>query len=128
MKRVRILSVYLIFLLLSSNSFAGDKWEKQDIVLESVAVTLLMADWLQTRDIAYQRGKYKEIGPARLFIGANPSVNAVDVLNTLSIAMHLIVAEILPSEYRKYWSCIYIGIEAAVVSNNHEIGLRMRFD
>jgi hypothetical protein len=103
---------------------ANGGWSTEDSYRQTGFVALMGVDWMQTRKIAKNPEDYHEHNP---LIGSHPSTEKVDVYFPVCIAAHTAVAMVLPSEYRKWWQYVFIGIEAGAVANNLSIGLGVGF-
>ena len=110
-------------ILLSYNLvYAGDKWDKTDLSLLAASTLLLAVDWQQTRTIANNPDKYYERG--NFLIGKHPSQQTVDLYCAAALLTEIVVAELLPSKWRKIWLSGWIGVEGVAVTYNYSIGIR----
>lgn len=114
----------LIMLGLCSQSVVqADTWSRDDSTREAMYLTLHVIDWGQTRDIV-QRDDIFETNP---ILGADPTTSDVNRYFILTGLLHVGVSYALPSKYRKYWQNITIGVQAAVVGHNAQLGLNVEF-
>ena len=128
MRKTIIVIVILISLLSYKNvSIASDKWEKSDIILESITQSLLVIDYLQSRQIVKNPYIYYESGIASYFIGAHPTMTEMTIYMGASMLIHYLIADCLPSKWRKYWAGFYMGIEGQVIMQNYQLGLSISF-
>lgn len=105
----------------------ADDWSALDKGLALATNAAIVADWLQTRQIARQPDRYWECSPLlRAHAGDHPSVGAVNVhFATYALAVNG-AALYLP----RYRTAIYGGILAAeliLVRGNVGIGLRFTY-
>ena len=112
----------LIALLLAITLSGCMAWSKADIAREATYVAIHMVDWGQTRDIAKNPDKYHEKNP---ILGEHPSTKEVDRYMAASLAGHILITSLLPSNLRPYWQYGTIAFSGYLVVNNHSIGLRM---
>ena len=104
------------------NKSSADKWDKEDIALQSIFTIETLIDWKQTKTFIQAGGK--ESNP---FLGAYPSQKKIDILIGSSILLHAGISHILPKKYRNYWQLIFIGIEAQAIHHNYQTGVRINF-
>lgn len=112
-----------------TSTVAADEWTKTDTALEAAALSLLAADYLQTRQIVRLGregnpimgmcgGVLTEQGCGRvspdLYFGA------------IAIA-HVVAARALPSRWRNVAQGITIGVVARSVHHNYSAGIAVRF-
>lgn len=114
----------LILLLLISSSSYADEWTTEDTVFESIAVSMLIVDWGQTKEIAANPKKYGEANP---FLPLHPTQFEVDRYFSTIIISHLIIAKLLPSEIRHIFQSGTIFVEFYATSTNFSGGLTMKF-
>jgi hypothetical protein len=107
----------------------------------------IVADWGQTRNIATdtrtyrpytdactvcgaadrQEYRFKETGPARLFIGEHPSVGKVNAYFIGSLLVHNGIMLALPEKYRPYYAGVVSAYEVSAVIRNNSIGIKIDF-
>lgn len=119
-----MLKFILAALLLIPSLACSDDWSAADTKREAIYLTLHAADWLQTRQIAKNPDKFRELNP---ILGTHPHVDKVDTLFLLSGLSHAFASKILPAEYRKVFQYITIGVRAGVVANNYNVGVKVKF-
>ena len=73
-------------------------WTKADTARQAAFVTVTAMDWMQTRQIAQNPDKYRELNP---ILGEHPSTGEVDVYFAAAIAAHTGIAMALPPDYRR---------------------------
>lgn len=115
-----VLTLLLIFL--STPVYAFDKWDKEDITLQTIFTIETLIDWKQTKTFVKKGGI--ESNP---FLGERPSQGKIDLYIGSSILLHAGVSHILPKKYRNYWQLIFIGIEAQAIHHNYQAGVRINF-
>ena len=113
-----------IFLLFISFSAFADEWTAADTKREAVYLTLHTLDWAQTRNIARNPNKWTE---SNVILGKHPSVLQVDRYFIATGVLHFAVAHYLPTEYRKAFQYVTIGIEGGAVAHNFSIGVGVKF-
>lgn len=126
MKIENILMVFCLTILLIgvmiSFAHAESDWTKEDTVYQVLFSSLLMTDWLQTKE-AVSEG-YKENNP---ILGSYPSQNSIDVFGASVIIGHFAISKLLPKDWRRKWQLLTIGAEIKNVAHNYNIGVRIRF-
>lgn len=113
----------ILFLLLISSAQA-DEWTREDSYREATYLTLHTMDWAQTRNIARNPDKWHE---QNSILGKHPSVGKVDGYFALTGLAHVAFSYCLPSEYRKAFQYVTIGIEGGAVAHNFSIGVGTKF-
>ena len=119
-----IVFVIILVALLSTKAPAADKWSARDYYLEGTWQALHVIDWGQTAMIARNPDRYYEMNP---MLGRHPSTELVHAYAATGAIFHLVVTHFLPSKYRPYWQGVTIGMSAACVANNFNVGLGVRF-
>lgn len=127
--------IFALCLLFSSSSYAFDKLEATYLALHAI-------DWAQTREIRPGNRKcdysyrtetfynctgsieYRETNP---ILGNHPTSAQVNLYFAATAIAHVLIADALPSDYRKAFQYVTIGIESAVVVRNYQIGIRVGF-
>ena len=112
-----------VMLFISIPAFADD-WSSTDTKREAVYLTLHSMDWMQTRYIAKNPSEYSELNS---ILGEHPSVGKVNNYFVATALLHVGAAYILPSEYRKAFQYLTIGMEFGVVAHNYQIGINLDF-
>jgi len=124
----------IVFLLLIPSAHASN-WTKADTAREVVFQTLMVADWLQTRDISVNNCRVlTELKPgqrcweeANPILGPSPTLDEVNTYFAVTMLGHYLVSRMLKPKYRKYWQYAWIAIEGGVVANNLQVGVGFRF-
>lgn len=125
----------ILLLLATSAAHAGDDWTREDTYRQAAMTALLIVDWGQTRylvkhpiDPKQPDGTYnwRKEGYNSV-LGEHPSIGRVNNYHVIVIAGHAAVSTMLPSDWRKAWQYVWIGIEADTVYRNHHIGLKVDF-
>lgn len=122
----RIIGIIITIIILSSAAItanAGD-WTTGDTARETTWQVLNVVDWRQTRYIAGNPADYNECNP---LLGAHPSTGDVDVYFAAIAVTHGVISYLLPPRYRAWWQNGTIGIAAACVGNNINIGIGVRW-
>ena len=107
-------------ILFASVATAGDSWDRTDKVLLVACLTTSALDYGQTMHIARNPQDHFEYNP---LLGRHPSPTAVRNVFLIGAVVKIIVAELLPSRYRKVWLgglAVSSGLIAVV---NHRNGI-----
>ncbi len=112
------------FLVGTTTAFAFDEWTKKDTIYQLTYATLHIVDWGQTRYIAKNPDRFHE---KNLVLGKHPSAAEVDVYFAATLVAHTGIAYILPTEYRRIWQCVWIGVEGGCVARNFRLGIKLDF-
>ena len=115
-------SVALVLMLLIS-PVAHTNWSTSDTARQLVFTGLQVVDWAQTREIA-RNPHYYEVNP---ILGSSPSAVEVNAYFLATTVGHYAVARALPPHHRKVWQYVWIGAQAATVTHNYQIGIRIDF-
>ena len=115
---MRIIVVFILFL-----STSGADWSSGDTNRQLAFTALQLVDWAQTREIA-RNSDFYETNP---ILGKYPSSTEVDVYFAATTLGHYLVSRALPSDYRKAWQYVWIGVQAGYVTHNYQMGVRIRF-
>ena len=107
-------------LLLASNAFAIERWDTTDKILLGTAMATATLDYGQTMHIARNPQDHFEYNP---ILGEHPSPTAVRNAFMIGAVVKIIVAELLPSKYRKIWLGGLTLTSGAVVLMNHQHGI-----
>ena len=116
----KILLLY-ICLFVPSQLNAADEWDKTEASLEAAFLIINTADWLQTRYIAVHPDIFHE---RNLILGRHSSKKHVDIYFALITVGHIVIAHLLPNDYRKAFQIATITLSSVVVLNNHAVGIR----
>lgn len=114
--------IVALLLIISLPSFATDEWSSGDIYREVAWQTLNIIDELQTEyDVARNPNIYEEVGAARNFIGAHPSVDQVRIYFIASALVHYVISDALRHGWRDTFQYATIWIESDVTGRNVQI-------
>lgn len=120
---MKILFLSLFFFCLSTYTIhAADKWDKKDIILQSIFTIETLIDWKQTK--TFIKNGSSETNP---ILGKYPSQKRIDFLIGSSILLHAGISHILPKKYRNYWQLFWIGVEGHAIHHNYSAGTRITF-
>lgn len=120
---VKTLIIFLV-MMFASPCYAADPWTKTDIALEAIYQLTCAADWLQTRYIAANPERYRELN---FILGDHPSIRKVDLyFLTMGIA-HCVVSHYLPKPYRSIFQVAGIVVEVDAVRHNYILGIKFEF-
>lgn len=113
----------LLFLLVVSSSFAVASQEGRE---NTAAVVLLVADWVQTRNMAYNhdyQGElvYHENNP---LLGEQPTKAGVDQYFLWSLGLYVALQKVLPDDWATVHRRLTITVEGGCVLNNWYIVYR----
>lgn len=99
-------------------------WTKTDIALEAVALTTLLIDYKQTRDIANHPMRYE----TNRILGDNPSDARIRNYFIGAAVGHVLVAHALPNGMlRTAFQAGTVAVEMSVIGHNKRMGLRIKF-
>ena len=121
MKKIILLTI----LLIPFKSFAIDKWETEDTILQSTFILLTTIDWLQSRSSLEYRETLFIYKP--IYNTEYPSKKQFDTLIPIGILLHTGVSIILPKQIRPIWQFTFIILEGNAIINNYNIGIRIKF-
>lgn len=97
-------------------------WTSGQKALAATAVALLATDYAQTRDIK----NYSDAHERNPILGRHPSDGRIAVYFVTATAGILTAAHMMP-EYRTTILGAVIAVEAVVILQNHQLGLRIKF-
>lgn len=109
-----------ILLLIASNALAGERWDTADKILLGTTMATAAVDYGQTMHIARNPQDHFEYNP---ILGEHPSPGAVRNAFLIGAVVKIIVAELLPSTYRKIWLGGLTVASGAVVVMNRQHGI-----
>lgn len=116
-----IVSLCLCACLLCLPARADDTATQQDRYGHAAYTALLIADWLQTREIARNPKQFYEGNPV---MGAHPSVSDVDRYFLASAAVYFLAQRLLPRRYAACHQRLSLQLEFSCVASNYAIGIR----
>lgn len=103
---------------------ASEPWDSTDRALGYTALGATVADWGQARYIANHSAQFQDKNP---ILGPHPSRAKVDAYFVGAIGGGYLLADALPSRYRKLFLGGAVVLEISVVHNNRSIGVRFGF-
>jgi len=107
----------IILLLFSAPLSAETNWYRV------AANTTLVADWLQTHEIAKNDNFYE----TNHILGKHPLSGAVNRYFISSILLTNIIGELLSDKYSDYFYISVAVVETKVVLDNYRVGVRIKF-
>lgn len=126
--------------LLTSASAQAQEWTEADTWREGGVIALEVVDWGQTLNIARHPSSapvaatwghpadpasgYRE---ANWLLGTHPSTDKVNAYFISSIALHVLLARLLPDRWRLAYQYATMGFEASVIAHNFRLGLKVTF-
>lgn len=113
-----------LLLLVSLNAHAFDDWDTTDKRLFIASEALLLADWLQTRQIVKNPDKYHE---TNRILGEHPSMGAVNLYFASWMVGNYLLADYAGEKYRTAYLTGVVGVQFIVVRNNALLGLKIAF-
>ena len=122
---MKLTLIILITLILTSPVLADD-WDTVDKTLLGVLISTKTIDCFQTRWI-FDKDEWHELNPIiregvdRYGKGFIPAYFLVTTLGTA------LIADWLPSDYRKAWLGIWVGASGTTVHRNYVLGVKMKF-
>ena len=108
----------------SALATAGDPWSDMQTASGVALGTLLVVDYLQTRQIAKQPETYTEMN---VILGKHPSIGKVNSYFAASAILGYIALDTLPADMRSWALGAGIVLELAVTAHNNTMGLRARW-
>ena len=99
-------------------------WDSKDTYYQSAVITALAADMAQTLHISKNPNKYYEINP---LLGKHPSQDKVIGYFVGGMIAHTAIAMALPTDYRRIWQCVWIGVESLAIYHNYSVGVKLEF-
>lgn len=124
MKKITYSMIIFAFLLQSSITYGKDEWTKIDSAYQALFLILDSADWLQTREIARNPKYYEQYNP---ILGKHPSVEQVDLYFATMAVFHTLISYHLPTNLRRKFQLLSIGVEAGCIIHNFNIGIDIKF-
>lgn len=115
-------TAFALFIL--SGPLSATDWSQDSRDRQAVYTALHLMDWAQTRTIARNPERWRELNP---ILGAHPSTREVDQYFALTLVGHYVVANLLPDKYRSLFQHVTISMEAAVTRNNIVLGIKGDF-
>ena len=123
----------VLLLLVAPTTASADEWTKTDTALQTTYAVVHLADWLQTISINKQDGgSYGKIGEYSIqyvetnpLLGKHPSNDRVNAYFATTLLLHTAISYVLPDPYRNIWQTVWIGVEAAQVVRNYNVGIRV---
>jgi len=86
---------------------------------------MLIADWGQTRNIAYNPQQYEEV--YNPILRGHPSMGRVNAWFLGSLVVNNGVMVALPKKYRPYYAGAVSAVETHFVISNNQIGIKVDF-
>ena len=112
----------LIFLPLTAHAF--DPWDRTDKVLAGMYLLATATDWRQTVYIAHHPETTREINP---ILNEHPSEANVNQYFMASVAIKLLVAQVLPSKWRKVWLGSMFVVSGSLATYNASHGIKIEW-
>ena len=118
------IALVLAALLAAVPAFAADRsWTRTQIGAEAAFVALVAVDAWQT-STALREARFYEVNP---LLGERPSDARLFALAGSAALLHVVIAHIIPSDYRGGWQASGLALEMMVVGRNFHAGARLRF-
>lgn len=116
---------WLVLLYCTSSFAGGSDWTPEQRSWYVASNIMLLADWTTTRDMTrrYDEG-YHELNP---LLGTRPNTRRVDLHFVTALVAHYFITDYLQGRDREIYLYTITAVEGAVVANNLNIGLRLRF-
>ena len=105
-------------------SCRADEWDTTDKVIAGIAFTMMAVDWGQTRYIAKHPGLHFERNP---LLGEHPPTSRVDAFFIGTAISAYLIADALPTRYRKLFLGGVAVVHIVCVTNNYGLGIRVDF-
>ena len=114
----------LLCAVFSTPTLAADPWTPQEQAAGVALGTLIVVDYLQTRQIAKHPDQYHEVN---LILGQHPSLGKVNNYFAIASVLTYVIMDALPTEYRGWMLAAGITVEAVVVGSNFGLGLKAKW-
>jgi len=124
--------MYKMFMLLflvvsfSANAEMFDEWSSDDSIRQAVATSTIIIDWGQTLDIS-SKCENTSIYETNPILGRCPSRGEVNKYFAASVGVNYLISRALPKKYRKGWQYMTIVYQAGFISNNYNLGIKVKF-
>ena len=102
----------------------ADEWTTEQKTIAYTYAVAHVVDWGQTRTIAKNPQRWRELNPV---LGRHPSVDRVNVYFLLAPVIGYVIADSLSSEHRTWALRAITAIQIVVVSNNIRAGIHVSF-
>ena len=109
---------------LATPALAADPWSDADKTREAIYLTLHVADWGQTLDIAKHPNLYTEENNV---LGECPSAKRVNTYFATTALLHIAVVHFMPSSWRAAFQYSTIAMESGVIIKNNSVGIGINF-
>lgn len=117
-------ALFIILTVTSLCAIAADDWTTEDTYREAAYLAVDAVDWAQTRNIARNPDKWHEQNGV---LGEHPTVSQVDNYFISMAVAHVVIAHVLPADYRSAFQYITLGAEISCVGHNIVIGISAKF-
>lgn len=121
-----IKAILLSITLLFTQFTHAEEWSELDKKLLIASEVLLVADWMQTRQIVKNPDRYHETNP---ILGKHPSLGEVNTYFISCMVANYYLADWLGNDDNKrtiYLSTVTV-VQGVTVRNNYLLGLRFAF-
>jgi hypothetical protein len=99
------------------------EWTHRDTALQLSYTALHIADWGQTLDIE----NHPDQAESNPILGRHPTRGEINTYFATTLALHWLVARVLPQKWRNTFQLGTIALEFDVVSDNRSAGIRVNF-
>ena len=118
-----MVAVSIVGALFVWDTARADSWDATEKTLAGAALIGTAIDWRQTQIIAATPGCWEK----NPLIGAHPSMKRVNLYFIGAIGVNYLVADALPSGWRKAWLGSVTALEIVMVGNNKRMGIGFKF-
>ncbi len=115
----------LTILILISPAIADD-WDTMDKALLGVLITSQTIDCFQTRYI-FDKPEWNELNPVIRDGVDKYGQGFIPFYFATTTLINALIADWLPSDYRKAWLGIWVGSSVTTIYRNYSIGVKMKF-
>ena len=112
-----VIDISLIIIILFSDSSQPTTWNNTDVVLESLTIAAVLADWMSTKAVLEQENTV-ETNP---LLDARPTDEQLTIFFVPYLAYNLIVPLLLPKDVRAEWYGRSMAFSAGAVKINLEV-------
>lgn len=108
----------ILLIIIFTSSTAHAEWTKEKFAHELCYVSVVVNDWMQTRDIS----KYNLKEENRI-MGNHPSNTTIDTYFASLLLINMAINYVLPEDYAKLWKIYCIADHSNAISINNKNGL-----
>jgi hypothetical protein len=115
----------MLVLLVAMLPASAQDWKSSDVILESTAQALIVADWLQTAQIERKTQAGCPIHETNPLIGNTCNRGRLNRYFAASMVLQFLAVRFASDDVRPWIEAVSIGVEAGCVGNNYSLGIRV---